>query len=62
MEENVCVPVHSVFSLPLIFTLVAASISHFLTAAIEISCFSSSEISLHCYLFLAPRLFTCYLS
>ena len=31
---NVCVPVHSVFSLPLIFTLVAASISHFLTAAI----------------------------
>ena len=32
--EKVCVPVHSVFSLPLIFTLVAASISHLLTVAI----------------------------
>ena len=31
---NVCVPVHFVFSLPLIFTLVAASTSNFLTAAI----------------------------
>ena len=27
------------FSLPLIFTLVAASISHFLTAAIKFSCY-----------------------
>ena len=31
---NVCFRVHSVFSLPLIFSLVAVSISHFLTAAI----------------------------
>ena len=33
-EGNVCVRVHPVFSLPLIFSMVAASISHFLTAAI----------------------------
>ena len=32
--------------LQLIFTLVAASISHFLTAAIKFSCFSSEEIGL----------------
>ena len=31
----VCVTVHLFFSLSLIFTLVAASISHFLTAAIK---------------------------
>ena len=36
----------SPFSLPLIFTLVAASISHFLTAAIKFSCYSSNEIGL----------------
>ena len=36
------------FSPPLIFTLVAASISHFLTAAIKFSCFSSNEIGLRC--------------
>ena len=41
------------FSLSLIFTLVAASISHFLIAAIEFSCFSSNEIGLRCFLFLA---------
>ena len=34
------------FSLPLIFTLVAASISHFLTAAIKFSCYSSNEIDI----------------
>ena len=34
----VCVPVHS-FSLPLNFTLVAASITHFLTAAVRIPLF-----------------------
>ena len=37
------------FSLPLIFTLVAASISHFLTAAIKFSCHSSNEIGLLCF-------------
>ena len=37
------------FSLPLIFTLVAASISHFLTAAIKFSCYSSNDICLHCF-------------
>ena len=56
MDET-CVPVHSVFSLPLIFTLVAASISHFLTAVILFSCFSSNEIGLRCHLFLALTLF-----
>ena len=46
-------------ALPLIFTLVAASISHFLTAAIKFSCYSSSEIVLLCFflfLFLALSL------
>ena len=38
----------SFFSLPLIFTLVAASISHFLTAAIKFSGYSSNEIGLLC--------------
>ena len=36
------------FSLLLIFTLVAASISHFLSAAIKFLCFSSNKIRLHC--------------
>ena len=36
------------FSLSLIFTLVAASISHFLSAAINFLCFSSNKIRLHC--------------
>ena len=39
----------SLFSLPLIFTLVGASISHFLTAAIKFSCYSSNEIGLLCF-------------
>ena len=46
-------------ALPLIFTLVAASISHFLTAAIKFSCYSSNEIGLLCFflfLFLALSL------
>ena len=38
-------------ALPLIFTLVAASISHFLTAAIKVSCYSSNEIGLLCFFF-----------
>ena len=42
----VCVPANPFFSLPLIFTLVAATISHFLTAAIKFSRFSSNEIGL----------------
>ena len=36
-------------SLPLIFTFVAASISHFLTAAKQFSCYSSNEIGLLCF-------------
>ena len=48
---NVRVPVQFVFSLPLIFTLLAASTSNFLTVAISFSCFSSNEICLRCYLF-----------
>ena len=43
------------FSLPLIFTLVAASISHFLTAAITFSCLSSNETLLFCFLPFALR-------
>ena len=37
------------FSLPLFFTLVAASISRFLTAALKFSCYSSNEIGLLCF-------------
>ena len=33
-----------IFSLPLIFTLLASCISHFLTTATRFSCFSSNEI------------------
>ena len=44
------------FSLPLIFTLVAASISHFLTSTIIFSCFSSNEICLLCFSSLALAL------
>ena len=52
----VCGPVHYFFSLPLIFTLVAASISHFLTPTIKFSCFSSNKICLLCFLSLALAL------
>ena len=44
------------FSLPLIFTWVTASISHFLTAAIKFSRYYSNEIGLLCFLSLAPAL------
>ena len=46
-----------IFSLPLIFTLLAASISHFLTSAMKFSCFSSNEIFLLCFQSLAPSSF-----
>ena len=44
------------FSLPLNFILLAASISHFLTAAMKFSCFSSIEIRLLCFQSLALAL------
>ena len=49
MEEMWYVFLIIFFSLQLIFTLVTASISHFLTAAIKSSCFSSTEIDLRCF-------------
>ena len=52
----VFVPVNFLFSLPLVFTSVAASISHFLTTAIKLSRFSSNEIGLPCFLSLALAL------
>ena len=45
-----------IFSLPLIFTLLAANISHFLTPAMKFSCFSSNEIRLLCFQSLALAL------
>ena len=51
-----CVPVHFFFLLPLVFTLVVASISQFLTTAIKFSRFSSDEIGLLCFLSLALAL------
>ena len=51
----VCFPVHF-FSLPLIFTLVTASISHFRTAAIKFLCYSSNKICLLYFLPLALAL------
>ena len=50
----VCVPsVHLLFSMPLIFILMAISTSHFLTAAIKFSCYSFYVITLLCLLSLA---------
>ena len=49
MEEMLYVVVFTFFSLPVIFTLVANSISHFLTAAIKFSCYSSNETGLLCF-------------
>ena len=46
-----------IFPLLLVFTLVAASISHFLTAPFKFSCFCSNKIGLLCFLSLAVRLF-----
>ena len=51
----VCVLVHF-FSLPLNFTLVATSISHFLTAATNFACWPSNKESLLCFLSLALAL------
>ena len=53
MEEMQHVFLFTFFSLPLIFTLVAASISHFLKAATKFSCCSSNKICLLCFLSLA---------
>ena len=47
----VLVLVNFVFSLPLTFTLVAVSISHFLTAVTNFSCCSSNKKYLLCFLF-----------
>ena len=52
----VCVPACSLFFAPVIFTSVAASISHFLTTAIKFSGFSSNKIGLPCFLSLALAL------
>ena len=57
--DVVCVPVSLFFfSLPLIFTWLAASISHLLIAAIKFSRFSSNKLGLLCFLSpaLAPSL------
>ena len=56
MEEILYVFLFTFLLLPLVFTVVAASISHFLTAAIKVSCFSSIEICLFCFLSLALAL------
>ena len=48
-ENVVRVLVHLFFSLLLILTLVAASISHFLTVAIKFSCYSSNKKCLVCF-------------
>ena len=52
MEEMLYVFLFTFFSLPLIFTLVAEGIFHFLTTAIKFSRFSSNEIGL-CLFFIA---------
>ena len=52
----VCVPACSLFFAPVIFTSVAANISHFLTTAIKFSGFSSNKIGLPCFLSLALAL------
>ena len=56
MEEMLYVVLFTFFSLPVCFTLVAASISHILTAAIKFSCCSSNEIGLLCFLSLVLAL------
>ena len=57
MEEMSYVFLFTLFSLPLIFTLKAASVSHFLTATTKFSCCSSNKICLLCFfIFLAPAL------
>ena len=49
-----------VFSLPLIFILMAASISHFLTAAITIFMFFFQQNSSPLFFLFSPQLFLCY--
>ena len=49
------------FSTPLIFTLLAAGISHFLTVAIKFLCFSSKDNRLLCFLSLVVALCRCFL-
>ena len=56
MEEMSYMFLFSFFSLLLIFTLVAASISHFLTVATKCSCCSSTKKCLLCFLSLALTL------
>ena len=53
MEQMLYVVPFTFFSVPLIFTLVAAGISHFLTAAIKLSCYSSNEIDLLFFFFIS---------
>ena len=53
MREMLYVVLFSFFSLPLIFTSVAAGISHFLTAAIKFSRYSLNEIGLLCFFFIS---------
>ena len=48
-SNGVPVPVHFFLSLPLIFTLVATSISQFLTITTTFSCFSFNKIGLSCF-------------
>ena len=45
-----------IFSMPLIFTSMAAGISYFLTSVMKFSCFSSKEIRLLCFQSLALAL------
>ena len=56
MEEVLYVFLFTFISLPLIITFVAAGISHFLTAAVKFSRFSSGEIGLRCFSVIAPAL------
>ena len=57
MEEMLYVYICSFFFLlPLILTLVAASISHFPTAAIKFLCYSSNKICVLCFLSLTLAL------
>ena len=56
MEEMSYVFLFTFFSLPLFFTLVSASISHFVTAATKFSCCSSKKKCLLCFLSFALTL------
>ena len=49
-KMSACVFLFTLFSLPLSFTLLAASMSHFLTTAIKFSYFSSNKIDFFCFL------------